>query len=354
MSLDRSTVFRIISLSIAGGDVLQTIPGTYAMYKRQWDRRRLSAVCFFYAMARYMSVFSLVANGFNAFYKGYTPTTCKRIYMFPNVTALLAGMAVQVLVYIRTYAISGRSKYVRFGLGSILLLGFPVQIFGIVYHVCCFATRYVLTVYSYIAYVFYSEIHLLKTERACKGKVLHPGEPDWNIVYYSAHMVFDVIACATATYYLVYSSRVLGVLHFSKLLRHVLRDGLLYFLVVFLVNLWVVLEFAHVFVSGAASSLPLAVVLIAVQHLTLSTQRMTKPGGRRSSDDFTQSISQGPPRFSARNQNRRQLDVELQSGDFDTILESSDLKGSLHSQPADNSRTLHSSGATASTQHNVA
>ncbi|KAJ7675435.1 hypothetical protein B0H17DRAFT_1207624 [Mycena rosella] len=37
---------------------------------------------------------------------------------------------------------------------------------------------------------------------------------------------------------------------------------MLYFLVVFLVNLWVVLEFAHVFKSGAASSLPLAVVLI--------------------------------------------------------------------------------------------
>ncbi|KAJ7476638.1 hypothetical protein FB451DRAFT_246059 [Mycena latifolia] len=202
MSLDRFSVFRIISLSLAGGDVLQTIPATYVMYKRQWDRRRLSAVCFFYAMARYMSIFSLVANGIDAFYTGYTPATCKRVYMFPNVTALLAGMAVQVLVFIRTYAISSRSKYVRFGLGSILLLGFPVQIFGIVYHRDSFFNN-----------------------GTCKGKVLRPGEPDWNIVYYSAHMVFDAIACATATYYLVYSSRVLGVLHFSKLLRHILRDG---------------------------------------------------------------------------------------------------------------------------------
>ncbi|KAJ6589003.1 hypothetical protein B0H19DRAFT_1102443 [Mycena capillaripes] len=75
-------------------------------------------------------------------------------------------------------------------------------------------------------------------------------------------MAWDVIACATATYYLIQASRVQGVLRFSKLGRYIFRDGLLYFLVVFLVNLWVVLEFAKVFSSGAASSLPLAIVLI--------------------------------------------------------------------------------------------
>jgi hypothetical protein len=34
----------------------------------------------------------------------------------------------------RTFAISGRSALVYYGLGSILLLGFPIQAFGIVYH----------------------------------------------------------------------------------------------------------------------------------------------------------------------------------------------------------------------------
>ncbi|KAJ7119565.1 hypothetical protein C8R44DRAFT_177246 [Mycena epipterygia] len=187
VALNRSTVFRIVSLSLAGGDVCQTIPATYRMYKKQVDRRRLSAVCFFYAMARYFSIGSLVANGFGAFWTHYTPETCKHVYMFPNVTALIAGMSVQMVVFIRTYAISGRSKYVRFGLGSVLLLGFPVQIFGIVYHRDPFFNN-----------------------GMCKGEVLHAGEPDWNIVYYSAHMAWDLIACATATYYLVASSRVQG------------------------------------------------------------------------------------------------------------------------------------------------
>ncbi|KAF7328935.1 putative Transmembrane protein [Mycena venus] len=216
--------------------------------------------------------------------------------------SVLAGIAVQVLVYIRTLAISGRSNYVRYGLGSVLLLGFPVQIFGIVYHRDPFFNN-----------------------GACKGKVLRPGEPDWNIVYYSAHMAFDLIACATATYCLVHSSRVLGVFRFSKLARSILRDGLLYFVVVFLVNLWVVLEFAHVFVSGAASSLPLAVVLIAIQHLVLSTQRQTA-SRNMASEDYSASVSQGPPRFFNRNQS--QLDVELQSGVFvvsDTVIESQKL-----------------------------
>ncbi|KAJ7837435.1 hypothetical protein B0H13DRAFT_181566 [Mycena leptocephala] len=284
--LDRSSVFRIISLSIAGGDVLQTIPGTYALYKKQWVRRRLSPLCFFYAMARYMSILSLGANGYNAFSRSYTLETCKRVYMLPNVTALLAGMAVQVVVYIRTTAISSRSKYVRFGMGAVMLLGFPVQTFGIVYHRDPFFNN-----------------------GSCKGKVLHPGEPDWNIVYYSTHMVFDLIACTTATYYLVYASQVQGIFRFSKLGRHILRDGLLYFLVVFLANLWVVLEFAGVFLSGAASSLPLAVVLIAIQHLVLSTQRISSYDNKVSTTDESQSVSQGPPRF----RQPRHQDVELES-----------------------------------------
>ncbi|KAJ6589796.1 hypothetical protein B0H10DRAFT_2197732 [Mycena sp. CBHHK59/15] len=104
-------------------------------------------------MARYMTIISLVANGigpygllvvesistaeYNAlgFYgKHFTPATCKHFYMLPNVTAMLAGMAAQILVFIRTYTISANSTFVCYGLGGVLLLGFPVQIFGIVYH----------------------------------------------------------------------------------------------------------------------------------------------------------------------------------------------------------------------------
>ncbi|KAJ7640508.1 hypothetical protein DFH06DRAFT_1334856 [Mycena polygramma] len=267
-SLDRSTVFRIISLSLAAGDVFQTIPGTITLYRKQWRRRRLSALCFFYAMARYISILSLAANGYDAFSTNYTPETCRTWYMLPNVTALLAGMAVQVVVYIRTIAISGRSKYVRFGMGMVMLMGFPVQIFGIVYHrdVC-------FLVYSFIDetnWCFFS--HILTTDRALPSRrwfqilkhALDVKEESFGQA--SAHMVFDLIAFVTATYYLVYASWVQGIFHFPKFTSHIIRDGLLYFLVVFLVNLWVVLEFAYVFTSGARSSLPLAVVLIAIQH----------------------------------------------------------------------------------------
>ncbi|KAK7028288.1 hypothetical protein R3P38DRAFT_918855 [Favolaschia claudopus] len=297
-TLDRSAVFRIVSLTLAGGDVIQTIPATLALYKKQWVRRRLSALCFFYAVARYMSIMSLIFNGYNAFSRGYTPVSCKHLYLFPNVTALLAGMAVQVLVYIRTIAISGRSNVVRVGLGAIMLLGFPIQTFGIVYHRDPYFNQ-----------------------GACKGKVLHPGEPDWNIVYYSTHMAFDLIACVTATFYIVSAARVLGVIRLSKFARYILRDGLLYFFVVFLVNLWVVLEFAQVFSSGAASSLPLAVVLIAIQHLVLGTQRT--PPGNVPTSNYDESVSRGPPRFMP--SPSQHIDLELESGEFavsDTAIES--------------------------------
>ncbi|KAJ7289227.1 hypothetical protein C8J57DRAFT_1277069 [Mycena rebaudengoi] len=248
----RLNLFRIISFTLAGGDVFQTIPGTYSFYKKQWVNRKLSPTCFFYAVARYMTIISLVTNGIGFYSTHFTPVTCHPFYMLPNVTAMLAGMAVQILVFIRTYAISGRSKSVFYGLGSVLLLGFPVQIFGITYH-----------------------RDPLIQNGGCKGRVLHANEPDWNIVYYGAHMTYDLIAASTATFFLVFTSRVQGVFNLSNFVRRVLTQGLLYFIVVFLINLWVVMEFLGVIQTGAASTLPLAIVLIAIQHLVLSTQHLS-------------------------------------------------------------------------------
>ncbi|KAK7042328.1 putative transmembrane protein [Favolaschia claudopus] len=249
--MNKASMFRIISFTLAGGDIVQTIPDTLKMYCKCWRNRALTPICFFYAMARYMTIISLVSNGIGFYGTHYTDSTCRRWYMLPNVTAMLAGMAVQALVFIRTFAISGRSLVVYYGLGAVLLLGFPIQTFGIVYH------------------------RLAETKGGeCKGKVYAKGEPDWNIVYYSAHMAYDLIACVTGTYYLVFSSWFLGRFNMSTFIRRILRQGLLYFIVVFIANLWVVLEFEKVMNTGVGATLPLAMVLIAAQHLIIGTQRL--------------------------------------------------------------------------------
>ncbi|KAJ7904754.1 hypothetical protein B0H14DRAFT_2664240 [Mycena olivaceomarginata] len=160
MAVDKFSLFRIISFSLAGGDVLQTMPDTYRLYRKQWVNGSVSAVCFFYACARYLSIISLVSNGIGFFGTHFTPASCRRFYMLPNITAMLAGMAVQVLVFIRTFAISGRSKRCFYGLGSVLLLCFPVQVFGITYHRDPFLSK--------------SPFQL--TIGRCKGRVLRPGE----------------------------------------------------------------------------------------------------------------------------------------------------------------------------------
>ncbi|KAJ7789906.1 hypothetical protein B0H14DRAFT_228781 [Mycena olivaceomarginata] len=91
--------------------------------------------------------------------------------------------------------------------------------------------------------------------------------------YYSAHMGYDLIACATGTFYLIFSSRVQGAFNMSKFIRRVLANGLLYCVVVFIANLWIVLEFENVLKTGVGATLPLAIVLIAAQHLILNTRR---------------------------------------------------------------------------------
>ncbi|KAJ6556021.1 hypothetical protein B0H19DRAFT_1262141 [Mycena capillaripes] len=265
----RLSLFRVISFTLAAGDVFQTIPGIYSFYKKQWTKRKLSPMCFFYAVARYMTIISLVTNGVGFYGIHFTPATCQSFYMLPNVTAMLAGMAVQILVFIRTYAISGRSKYVWYGLGSVLLLGFPVQIFGITYHRDPF-----IQIGGFAKDEFF-----MRTSRT--GILCNDASPSYMSAdegghsYYGAHMTYDLIAASTATFFLVYSSRTLGVFNLPTLVRRVLTQGLLYFIVVFLVNLWVVMEFLGVLQTGAASTLPLALVLIAIQHLILSTQNLS-------------------------------------------------------------------------------
>ncbi|KAF7332242.1 putative Transmembrane protein [Mycena kentingensis (nom. inval.)] len=265
--IDRFSLFRVISLTIAAFDFVQTIPGTLRLYRKNWHNRAISPVCFFYAMARYMSVISLTANCWGYFSPHFTVKSCKPFYMLPNVTCMLAGMAVQGLIFIRTYAISGRSKYALWGLSALLFVCLPLQVFGIFYH-----------------------RDPLVQNGGCKGRVQtnHPNEPDWNIVYYSAHMVFDASACAISTFYIVYISRVNGQFRASRFLTKILRNGLLYTFAVVLVNLWVVLEFAGVFVSGAASALPIAVVMIAAAHLILSTQNLHSANYNTSEDDSRQ------------------------------------------------------------------
>ncbi|KAJ7093969.1 hypothetical protein B0H15DRAFT_947297 [Mycena belliarum] len=308
----KMNTFRIISFTLAGADVLQTIPGTFTLYKKQWTNRNLSPLCVFYALARYLTIISLVTNGIGFYATDYTLATCRPFYMTPNVTAMLAGMAIQVLVFIRTYAISGRSNRVYYGLGALMLLGFPVQAFGIIYH-------------REMGYELRLVIHLCDSNTIIPHsgsvrKVLVKGEPDWNIVYYSAHMTFDLIACATATFYLVYSSRIQGTFTASKFVKRVLRNGLIYTIIVFLANLWVVLEFKAVLKTGVGATLPLAVMLIAVQHLILSTQRPTSDGPSTTEDSRSAARSGRrpanamPPRSPRAFGNESRQDMELRSG----------------------------------------
>ncbi|KAF8147794.1 hypothetical protein K438DRAFT_1779887 [Mycena galopus ATCC 62051] len=138
-----------------------------------------------------------------------------------------------------------------------------VTTFGIVYHGWFAIIMFLSETSTYSMLIPAGQPYF--NNGACKGKVLHLAS------YYSAHMVFDLIACATATYYLPF---------LEIRAQCAYRWGRI-FLGCFLANLWVALEFAHVFVSGAASSLPLALVLI------------------------------GPPRFYSQSRSQ-QLDVELQ------------------------------------------
>ncbi|KAJ7859593.1 hypothetical protein B0H13DRAFT_1901434 [Mycena leptocephala] len=251
---NKASIFRIISFTLAGGDILQTIPDTWNLYGRSWKNHSLSPVCFFYACARY-------ARG-----DGGPDLDIYSASQLDEPGAVSDENS-------RTFAISGRSALVYYGLGSILLLGFPIQAFGIVYH------RLPETKGVRAKKVWFEEradiLDLYLFRESVKERC------SYRASYYSAHMGYDVIACATGAFYLISSSRVQGSFNMSGFVRRVLRNGLLYTLVVFLANLWVVLEFEDVLKTGVGATLPLAIVLIASdpQHLSPRIRSFRKHRG---------------------------------------------------------------------------
>lgn len=285
--MDRSVIIRIISLTLAGADFLQTIPQTYKLYKKNWRHGGFSPICAFYAGARYFSIVSLITNVGAAFATTFTQELCNKVYMFPNVTALLAAICVQCLLFIRTCSISQRSKPVFWLLGGLLVLLIPVETFGIVYH-----RRPVVK------------------KGSCKGVVTVPGDPDWNIVFYIACLCYDIITCVTATGFLISASNVGGKFRASKFVRQILRNGIVYTVIVSIANLLVVCEFTGATNTGVGSALPLALVMICAVHLILSTQDYRSDHYSHSEEQTSRPLAFPHLKPSA------QSDLELQSSDY--------------------------------------
>ncbi|KAG8936247.1 hypothetical protein FRC03_004982 [Tulasnella sp. 419] len=254
---------RIATFAIATYDFLQTIPGEYRLYRKQWQNGRISIVCVLFVIVRYVSVACLILNAVG-FWSTFTEEECKRFYLSPLMTKLVAGLACEGIIFSRTYAIS-RNRTTLYILSGLAVLLLPMQILGNVYE------RHPVVGTGF-------ELGNCTAKRFA-------GDFNSAPLYYLANLAFDIVACTIATVSLLRRKSVLG--NFNAFTRKVLKHGLLYAFAATLTNLLVALalfELPGIKVLGAFLSV--AIIQIIATRLVLATAGAASRG---SSDEDSSS-----------------------------------------------------------------
>ncbi|CAE6442077.1 unnamed protein product [Rhizoctonia solani] len=228
---------RVATFSIAAFDFIQTIPGEIKFYRRQLAQGRMSLVCFLFIVVRYVSVASLILNGIGFYATSFDQESCSRYRLAAPVTKMFAGLASQGLIFLRTWAISRKSRLVLIILSFLCITTLPMMVIGNVYK---------------------REPHV--KNGSCIAKQ-NAGTFNSAPMYYGAMAGFDIIACGIATYYLI-DLNANSVM--SKFTKKVMQHGMFYAFGTTLCNIIVLLGTSHVkyveklgaFLSVAAVSVP--------------------------------------------------------------------------------------------------
>ncbi|CAE6455456.1 unnamed protein product [Rhizoctonia solani] len=237
---------RVATFSIALFDIIQTIPGEIQLYRKQIKNGRMSLVCFLFIVVRYVSIASLVLNGVGFYGSKFTMESCVKFRLAPPVTKMIAGIACQCIIFLRTWAISRKSRPVLITLGVLFVACLPFLVLG--------------NVYARNPYV---------QNGSCIAK---QAKNTFNTapMYYGAMSGFDLVACAIATYYLLDLNTKTSMSGFS---RKVLKHGLIYAFGTTFANIIVLMAVCHVkYIEKLGAFLSVAITMIMAQHLVLSTQ----------------------------------------------------------------------------------
>ncbi|CAE6527123.1 unnamed protein product [Rhizoctonia solani] len=227
---------RVATFSIAAFDFLQTIPGEIKLYRKQIAQGRMSIVCFLFIVVRYVSIVSLVLNGIGFYATSFDMESCRKFRLAAPVTKMFAGIASQGLIFMRTWAISRKSRPVLITLSTLCIITLPMLVMGNVYM-----------------------REPAVTNGSCIAKQ-RTGTFNSAPMYYGAMSGFDIIACGIATYYLIDRNSNGAMSRFTKKVMH---HGMIYAFGTTLVNIIVLLGTSHVkYVEKLGAFLSVAVRLI--------------------------------------------------------------------------------------------
>ncbi|KAL6302508.1 hypothetical protein BKA93DRAFT_397806 [Sparassis latifolia] len=264
---------RVASLAIAMYDWLWTLPVEYRIYREQSSIFNLSRPCIFFILIRYVSIVTMVANNVGFFRHDIPPSVCSHYLYFAPI--------MKCILFLRTWAISRRSQWVFWTLAILFSVSVPVE--------------YFVSVYKRVP-----------VQSDC-GNCTSANQDGYRVawVFYMICMVYDTTCTAIVTSYLWFES--LNTNNGQRLARLLLREGLIYFVFLTVVNILnlIVYHTAKTNAQSAAASLGYAITWIMAQRILIQLHEM-----RRSAQLVSAASAHTPSISASRSLSRSQSGVD--------------------------------------------
>ncbi|EMD41124.1 hypothetical protein CERSUDRAFT_111696 [Gelatoporia subvermispora B] len=246
--------FRVASLSVAAYDWLWTLPTEWEIYREQESVFRLGRGCILFILIRYSSVCALTASNIGFFAHGFSPLACAKYRYFPPSMKIFQSTIAQLILLVRTWAISRHSTWVLVTLSSLFVVAIALE---------SWANMYML-------------VAVQNAWKNCTSGNHHGQEYAW--IHYLMCMVFDGACLGIASGYLwVQSMDTTGVRGLARLL---LREGVVYWIVLTTVNVANLLTYhtADLSAQASAASIGYTLVWIMAQRILIQLHNLRTSG----------------------------------------------------------------------------
>ncbi|KAH9945656.1 hypothetical protein B0H21DRAFT_423760 [Amylocystis lapponica] len=252
---------RVAALAIAAYDWAWTLPVELEMYSEQESIFHLGRACVLFILIRYTSIATLIAGNVGYFKSNWSLTACEHYLHLPSVLKTIQMAVAQVILFIRTWAISRRSMWVFWGLLTFMIISVTVELWSSIYKRVPSQDQYM---------------------NCTSGN--EPGSKvSW--IFYLMSTLFDLLCLFTAIYYLYIQSSAKGMHSIS---RKLLKEGMLYFIVLQTINVANLIIYlkGSLEAESAAASLGYTLtwimaqrILIQLHHLRGTTSRSRSQSG---------------------------------------------------------------------------
>ncbi|KAG8742214.1 hypothetical protein FRC10_001793 [Ceratobasidium sp. 414] len=282
-SSQTSAYMRVAAMTLAAYDWFITLKPEIRLYQRQ----SLSKGVVLFAAIRYVSIAAIVTSNVGFFGTGFTAAACHHYHLVAPLLKMFATLISQLIISIRTYAISRKSQWVLWTLTGLFCLSCVPEGLGNVWQRKAVQNSTV-RLHHVLPHlrdsdapvspvkvswdIFSFTLAFLRTfTDSCTSGNLPEHKIAW--VHYLAAVVFDTVAMGIATFYL-YSPTKTTITGLAKVM---LEEGLLYFIfltVANVVNLCMFLT-ADIATQSCAAVFGQAVTMIMSQRIILNLQEWT-------------------------------------------------------------------------------